>query len=77
VARIQHHWTSYFRLDRNRRRAPLPVHFDYRSVVRVLVIGDGPGHARREVVLEGFAPAPDRGLIGDVFFSVNSDDGVL
>ena len=46
-------------------------------MVGVGEVFDGPIHARGEVVLEGFAPAPDGGLVGDVLRAVDSGHGVL
>ena len=37
---------------------------------------DAPIHARREVVLDVFAPAPERGVVGRVTSPVDADDAV-
>ena len=43
--------------------AAFAVYDSHGIMVGVFVVGCSPGHARGEVVLEGFAPAPDGGLI--------------
>src|ERR1035438_3755920 len=75
--RIEYHRLSDYRVDQNRSGSRLMIHIEHRVVVGMSVICNGPLHPRREVVLEGFAPAPDRPLVRRILLSVHTNDWVL
>ena len=76
AARIERDRLADHCIDRQRLAAIALVHDRTRIVVRVAHVLDGPVHARREVVLEGTPPPPDRRLVRGVAAAVGADDRV-
>src|SRR6185503_13425687 len=59
-------------LEMNRPGTPSLIDHDGGRVIRSAEFFHGPVHARREVVLKSLAPAPHRGLVGQVAPAVDA-----
>jgi len=70
MARVEHHWLPDFSIDHDRCSSRLTIHHYQRIVIGVSVIRNRPVHSRRKIILNSFAPSPNRCLVGGVRLSV-------